>query len=74
MADAILPNGIKPSRVGNLCGHKDCISPIHGIRSFEDAIRQVLVYGDNSDTMGGMAEVYYGVDTILWNEAENILP
>lgn len=46
--------------------------------SFEDAIRLAVIYGGDSDTigaiMGGMAEAYYGVDNLLWNEVEKRLP
>ncbi len=41
--------------------------------SFEDAIRNAISIGGDSDTLaaitGGIAEAYYGVPTLLWKQA-----
>jgi ADP-ribosylglycohydrolase len=51
---------------------------IQNSNSFEDAIREAMRWGGDSDTLGAivgaMAEALYGVPEELWAEAEKYLP
>ena len=56
----------------------NCVYAAFNSNSFEDSIREVLLYGGDTDTnaciVGAMAEALYGVDGKLIKKAKEIIP